>query len=200
MLLSPPVNCTKPVMSAVVDDAGVVAGEERTAGDRAIGQGADAAVIGQGRGAAGRIQDNASGRQTEPAHAGTIKISLPAAHHRSAWRDIDRHVSVRRRVDCGAELSLGGHVGRCDLHRPAQAGNDAVCAITIRRNWPRGINVDAATAGLRKDADAIAALGRNAWAGVGYRDWRTRTAVIGSNTDRSGPAAGLAISRVRHSR
>ena len=47
---------------SVVDDASVVAEEERTASDRAVGQRADAAVIGQGRGAAGRTEDNAGGR------------------------------------------------------------------------------------------------------------------------------------------
>ena len=55
MLLSPPVNCTKPVMVPLLMTCGI-------AGNSAIGQCADAAVIGQGRGAPGRAQDNAGGR------------------------------------------------------------------------------------------------------------------------------------------
>ena len=65
------------VERAVVEDAVIAAGELREAGDgavvddlriagnSAVGQCADAAVIGQGRGAAGRAEDNAGGRQTE---------------------------------------------------------------------------------------------------------------------------------------
>ena len=67
------------VEPAIVEDAVVAAGELHEAGDGAvvddlriagngaIGQRADAAVVGQGRGAAGRVQDDASGRQTKGA-------------------------------------------------------------------------------------------------------------------------------------
>ena len=60
--------------SAIVEDAVIAAGELheagdgavvddlRIAGDSAVGQCANAAVIDQGRGAAGRVQDNAGGR------------------------------------------------------------------------------------------------------------------------------------------
>ena len=44
---------------------GAVVDDHRIAGNGAVGQRADAAVIGQGRGAPGRAQDNAGGRQTE---------------------------------------------------------------------------------------------------------------------------------------
>ena len=67
------------VEQAIVEDAVIAAGELHEAGDdavvdmlvlllgpdagdSAIGQGADAAIIGQGRGAPGRTQDNAGGR------------------------------------------------------------------------------------------------------------------------------------------
>ena len=62
------------VEQAIVDDAVTAAGElheagdgavvddQRIAGNSAVGQCANAAVIGQGRGAAGRTQDNAGGR------------------------------------------------------------------------------------------------------------------------------------------
>ena len=65
------------VERAIVEDAVIAAGELHEAGDgavvddlriagnSAVGQCADAAVIGQGRGAAGRVQDDASGRQTK---------------------------------------------------------------------------------------------------------------------------------------
>ena len=72
----------------------------------------------------------------------------------------------------------------CTVPGPA-VGKDAVCAVAVRRDWPGGIHVDAAAAGLRKDADAVPAYGRNARTGVSHKDWRIRTAIIGSNTDRS---------------
>ena len=62
------------VEQAIVEDAVIAAGElheagdgavvddHRIAGNSAVGQRADAAVIGQGRGAPGRAQDNAGGR------------------------------------------------------------------------------------------------------------------------------------------
>ena len=59
MLLSPPVNCTKPVMVPLLMMLVLL---QRTAGNSAVGQCANAAVIGQGRGAPGRTQDNAGGR------------------------------------------------------------------------------------------------------------------------------------------
>ena len=59
MLLLPPVNCTKPVMGPLLMRA---VAERSDAGNSAVGQCANAAVIGQGRGAAGRAQDNAGGR------------------------------------------------------------------------------------------------------------------------------------------
>ena len=57
----------------------------------------------------------AAGTRLNVADAG--EVSLPAAHHRSTLRDVDRHVTARgprkpaaNRVDPGAELSRGGNI------------------------------------------------------------------------------------------
>ena len=49
---------------------------------------------------------------------------------------------------------------------------------------PEGSHIDAAAARLCKDPDAVPALDCNARTGVIHNDWRIRTAIKGSNTDR----------------
>ena len=49
---------------------------------------------------------------------------------------------------------------------------------------PEELHVMSAAAGSSKDAGAVPALGCNARTGVSHKDWRIRTAIIGTNTDR----------------
>ena len=104
------------VERAIVEDAVIAAGELHEAGDGAVVD--DLFVAGERGSPATARSDNApmlpllvrvavppvelritpaAGRAEERARADAGKASLPAAHYRSAWRNVDRHVTARAR-------------------------------------------------------------------------------------------------------
>ena len=62
MLLLPPTSCTKPVMVPLLMMLVLLLAKSGLLATARSDKCANAAVIGQGRGAAGRAQDNAGGR------------------------------------------------------------------------------------------------------------------------------------------
>src|SRR5262249_14751451 len=130
------------VERTIVDDAviaadklheagdGAVVEDRWIAGNSAVRQWPDEAVIGQGADT-GRPKKNPAGLKTVGiAEAG--KVLLPTAHHRSGLA-VDRHATTAAgRADPGAELSLGEHIlARIDSYQASYRSEDRIYRLDV---------------------------------------------------------------------